>query len=70
MKHCFLIALLFHVSVAGFAGEIASPADQAAAAKKILAAWQAAHAQPVERKLHIIAWTPTTASTRRTMSSA
>lgn len=35
-----------------------TPSEQAAAANKILTAWQAAHAQPVERKLHIIAWTP------------
>ncbi len=58
MKHCLLIALLFQVAVAAVGGETATPAEQVAAANKILAAWQAAHAQPVERKLHIIAWTP------------
>lgn len=40
------------------AGELASPAEQTAAANRILAAWQATNAQPVERQLHIIAWTP------------
>jgi hypothetical protein len=63
MKHCFLIALLFQVTVAAVASEIASPAiqsnsEQVAAANKILTAWQAANAQTVDRKLHIIAWTP------------
>ncbi len=57
MKHLFLLAsILFLTPIAGFSAQ--SPTEQAAAANKILAAWQADHAQPVERKLHIIAWTP------------
>jgi hypothetical protein len=62
MKSFLLIALLFQVAstVASEPAALAlqSPAEQATAANKILAAWQAEHAQPVDRKLHIIAWTP------------
>jgi hypothetical protein len=58
MKSVFLggLAWLF-ASLPGNAAE-QTPAEQAAAANKILATWQAEHAQPADRKLHIIAWTP------------
>lgn len=59
MKYLLLLAtLLPFVAVSVRGGELPSSAEQAAAANKILAAWQAEHAQPVDRKLHIIAWTP------------
>jgi hypothetical protein len=40
---------------------ISCPADdfsQAVAARKILDAWQASHARPCERFLHVVCWTP------------
>jgi len=60
MKYFLLWTVLLHIfnSAAASARENQSPTEQVPAATKILAAWQAAHAQPVERKLHIIAWTP------------
>jgi hypothetical protein len=55
-----LIALVFLASWNDHA-HAAGPADdrgQAAAARKILDAWHASHAEPCDRFLHVVCWTP------------